>query len=445
MVNTYTYLNRVFQEIKAATNENPFFLLLLLVLLSIPLQYAINGIAVALFALVSLLNFKKSTFHFSKTLFYPILIYLLMALSICWSRDFAATFKALSKELPMFVLPFCFMIIPPFSETLKQKIIQFFSGGVVIYILFYLAKAFFRFAVTKNFNVFFYHELVTEDLNAIHFSITVAVAFFYFYTKKTKTNIDNLKMILIAIFIFLLSSKNIFVIFILLLFFYELFYFRATPKIKWMVIGLFTLLSFILLFSKQISNRFLVEFQSNQHEGTISKDYGDGIKVYNVSVKQAWEKQKFQPNDYFPGTAFRVYQLRIFLEMLHQDAVFWSGYGLNASDFRIEQKGVEHNVYLGDATHKGYQKMNFHNQYVQIFAEIGIFGLLILLIMLFLNLKNALTSKDFVHICFAILMISLFLTESFLSRQRGIVFFVAFYSLFNAPIISKKTFNITQK
>lgn len=445
MVNTFTYLNRVFRELKAATNENPFFLLLLLVLLSIPMQYAINGFAVALFVFVALLKFKKSAFHFTKSLAYPVLIYLLMALSICWSQDFAGSFRALSKELPLMLLPLCFMIIPPFSEDLRQKTIQYFSGGVVVYIFFYLAKACFRFASSKDFNVFFYHELVTEDLNAIHFSITVAVAFFYFYTKKTKTIFDNLKMVFIAIFIFLLSSKNIFVLFILLLFFYELFYFRATPKIKWMVIGLFTLLSFMLLFSNQISNRFLVEFQSNQHEGTISKDYGHGVKVYNVSVKQAWEKQKFQQNDYFPGTAFRVYQIRIFLEMLQQDELFWTGYGLNASDFRIEQKGIEHNVYLGDATHKGYQKMNFHNQYVQIFAEIGIFGLLLLLIMLFLNLKKAFSTKDFVHICFAILMISLFLTESFLSRQRGIVFFVSLYCLFNTQTISERTFKNSQK
>ena len=90
-------------------------------------------------------------------------------------------------------------------------------------------------------------------------------------------------------------------------------------------------------------------------------------------------------------------------------------------------------MYLGDKTNdnQGYQTKNFHNQYVQNFAELGVFGFLILIIMLFVNLKNGLVNKDFIHIAFAILMISLFLTESFLWRQRGVVFFTILYCVFN--------------
>ena len=127
----------------------------------------------------------------------------------------------------------------------------------------------------------------------------------------------------------------------------------------------------------------------------ISK--GSGI-VYNVSIKQAWTNPTFRHNDFFPGTAFRVYQFRIFLEMLHEDGIFWTGYGLNASYPKIEAKGIEHNLYLGEGAEAGYQKMNFHNQYVQNFAELGIFGFLILLAMLLVNLRNALRSKDFIPI-----------------------------------------------
>ena len=54
-----------------------------------------------------------------------------------------------------------------------------------------------------------------------------------------------------------------------------------------------------------------------------------------------------------------------------------------------------------------------------------------ILIILIINTKKAFNSKDFMHIAFAILMLSLFLTESFLWRQRGVVFFTTFYCLFN--------------
>ena len=50
---------------------------------------------------------------------------------------------------------------------------------------------------------------------------------------------------------------------------------------------------------------------------------------------------------------------------------------------------------------------------------------------LIVKFQNAIKIKDFINISFAFLMISLFLTESFLSRQRGIIFFIALYSFFN--------------
>ena len=54
--------------------------------------------------------------------------------------------------------------------------------------------------------------------------------------------------------------------------------------------------------------------------------------------------------------------------------------------------------------------------------------------MLFVNLKNGINNKNFIHISFAVLMISLFLTESFLWRQRGVMFFTIMYCLFNVRI-----------
>ena len=432
MANTYNYLKNVYHDIKLETKENPSFLFLLFVLFTIPLGYAVNGIAVGLFALVTLLTFKKQNFKADINLVLPILLYILMAVSIFWTKDIESTSRAISKVLPLLILPLCFMAMPKFSEAQKRKLINYYGIGILIFTLFYLIRALLKFLETKDTAVFFYHELVTEDVNAIHVSVYVTLAFFCFFRKPRKNIFDKIAMCILAGFILLLSSKNIILVFILLVLFYELFYFRATQKIKWITIILILLLSGTVIFSSKIRDRFLIEFKSNQEEGTINQDFGNGIKVYNVSVQQAWSKDKFQPNEYFAGTAFRVYQIRIFKEMLQEDNIFFSGYGLNASDFRIEEKGIEHNIFLGDEKHEGYQKKNFHNQYIQIFAETGFVGLLLLLLIVIVNLRKAIKTKDFIHFCFAVLMISLFLTESFLARQRGVVFFTAIYCLFNS-------------
>lgn len=60
--------------------------------------------------------------------------------------------------------------------------------------------------------------------------------------------------------------------------------------------------------------------------------------------------------------------------MMNEDKIFWKGYCLNFSYPKIETKGAACYVYQGDDSNDGYQKMNFHNQYVQNFADLGVFG-----------------------------------------------------------------------
>ena len=188
----------------------------------------------------------------------------------------------------------------------------------------------------------------------------------------------------------------------------------------------------ILSFSK-IKNRFLVEFQSNTNTSLSHSVYNEADEGVNyISIYEAWNNEKFTHADYFPGTAFRVYQFRMFLEIFKEEPVFWQGLGLNASLNKLLDKEKKYNLY------PGYGNFNFHNQYVQNFAELGFIGFLFLIVILFFNIKNALKRKDFIHISFAILMISLFLTESFLWRQTGALYFIIFYCLFNNNTEYKK-------
>lgn len=205
-------------------------------------------------------------------------------------------------------------------------------------------------------------------------------------------------------------------------------------------LAVFIALLISVAFLGKIRERFVIEYESNMSDSTVNDVISKGdAKVYNVSIKQAWTNEKFQKNDFFPGTAFRVYQFRIFKELVTEEDVFFTGFGLNASYPKIKEKAIYYGVYMGDENNEfeGYQSKNFHNQYVQNFAELGVFGFLILVAMLLINFRNAIKSKDFVHFAFAILMISLFLTESFLWRQRGVVFFTVLYCLFNSKNLVK--------
>lgn len=435
----YNSLKNVWNNLLNESKNNISFLPLVLLMVSIPLKLGISNVFLALFLISVLFNKNNSRPNFSIVFVLPILLFLWMVLSYYWSIDVKNTLKAIPKEIALFLLPVAFLFVN-FTKNQKINVILIYSYSMVIFAMYYFLRAIFRYSLTQDSNAFFYHGenendfgLVPKLLNAIHFSVFVSVAFFYFFTKEIKSKLDYFLSFFLFVFITLLSSKNIILVVVLLIFIYLFFYSKIANKMRLRnLIVLLVLIALVFSFGK-IKERFYVEFQSNSRK-SISHNVISGLPedVHNVSIYEAWSKEKFSPNDFFPGTAFRVYQARLFFEFLKEEPIFWKGFGLNASFVKLEEKGKFYNVFLGSETAEGYQKKNFHNQYFQNFAELGIVGFLLLIMILVINLKKAFKSKDFIHIAFAILMISLFLTESFLWRQRGVVFFSIFYCLLNS-------------
>ncbi len=434
MKNIYNFLITVWKEILIENKQNITYIPFLLLIITLPISIAVNNILLGVFILTSLFYLKKKNFKFSFSLTIPILLFLWMGLSYFWSIDMTRTLKAIPKEIPLLLIPLIFFWIPKYSNIQKNKIISYYSYTMVLYVIFFLIRAFIRFILTNDTSYFFYHGpdnetdigLVPRLLNAIHFSIYIAIAFFWFFIKENKTKTDQISTTLLFIFVILLSSKNIILIFLLLILVQLFFYSKIANRLRLRNLTLLIILFGIFISFNKIKERFLIEFTSNTKK-SISHNVGvnNPEVINNISIYEAWNQEKFTHNDFFPGTSFRVYQIRMFFELLKEESIFWKGFGLNASQMKLVEKEKIYNLY------PGYGNFNFHNQYVQIFAELGIIGFVLLLFILFINTKNAFKDKDFIHIAFAILMISLFLTESFLWRQRGVLFFILFYFLFN--------------
>ncbi len=349
-----------------------------------------------------------------------------MLCSVLWTTDVELTLAGLKKEMLFLFVPIAFLFIPRLGKSELGKVFRFFSFSMVVYTLFFIIQASFRYFSTGNLSVFFYHQLVTMDLNAIYVSVFASFALFYFVSLKNKTTLEQAAIIILILMTVLLSSKSIIFIDFLLIICYYSFFSDIPKSVRYLTVTTFVaFLIFSLLFVKQIRDRFLIEYETAFVDNTVNNTIGNG-NVYNISLQQAWNNEKFAPNNFFPGTAMRVYQIRVFKEMLQEDNILFTGYGLEASQQKIKDKAKQHNL------HQGYGDFNFHNQYVQTFAELGLFGFLILIAMLYINIKNAWKHQNFLHIVFAVTMLVLFLTESFFCRQRGVVFFIIIYCLFNS-------------
>lgn len=438
MNSIYNSLLIVWNKIKENTRDDKSLIFLILLCCSIPFSLGLNNFFLVLFIVTTLFFSYSKKIKLDIPILLPVFLFVLMVCSYLWSIDQQLTIKAIPKEISLFLIPLTFLIKKQVKLNQINLTFNFFSWTLVIFASFLMCRAIIRYIITNDSRVFFYHGnyendfgLVSKTLNAIHVSVFAATAYFLILTKKIKSKLDFFGLSVLILFVVLLSSKNIILVFILLNLIYFFYYSRESNK-KRLRIVVIILSVIIAIFSfGKIKERFQIELQTNTNK-SLSPNVVSNIPkgVHYVSVYEAWNKEKFSPNDFFPGTAFRVYQLRLFLEFLAEEDILFKGFGLNASYKKIEEKGVKYGVFLGDESHEGYQKKNFHNQYLQIFSELGIFGLIILLLILFFLVKNSIQNKDFSQFAFAVLMISLFLTESFLWRQRGIVFFSTFYSMF---------------
>lgn len=414
------------KRIGLSPGKKPLVFFISAVLITLPLGYAYNSIALILFVFYSLVSGKKDDFNFNRVLLLPILLYILMAISALWSIDTAGTFKALSKEAALLFIPVALCFNQRAVKMGRGAILRIYSIAMCLFGIYFLGRALVRYSETGDTDVFFYHELATPAINAIYLSALFAIPAFYFLTVKNKHIGHYIALSFLTLLLLLLSSKTVIITSVALMAVYFLFYSDMPKKARIAALCVFAAGVITLGYNTKIRDRIAIEFAPKN----IVHDTEPGM-INNLTVREAWEKPEFAANDYFNGSAFRTYQIRIFTEMLAEEPILFTGYGLNASLKKIQEKGIEHNVYQGNGEDKGYDTQNFHNQYVEAFADLGILGLLLLLALLFVNLKNSFFTKDFVHIAFAILMIALLLTESFLWRQRGVVFFTMFYCLFN--------------
>jgi O-antigen ligase len=433
MSNLYSNIVELFKKVITSTKKGDLFIFILLVLITIPFANILNSICIGLLFAITLVFFNKNNFNKNTSLLLPIVLCALMALSFFWSIDKSTYIKSLSKEISLLLIPLVFIFSKKIFKQEKDKIIKYFSYSIVVFSTYFIVRAFLNFIINDR-NIFFGHELVTKELNAVHYSVFVSFSLFYFIKYEANTLKSIIIQLFLVSFLFLLQTKIIIITSAFLICLYFFFYSKSANKMRLRNIVMLGIVFFSFLFFNRIREKIEFEFQLNKDNNightVIPKEIvGDRI----ISMKEAWENDKFEQTDFFSGASFRVYQFRMFLEIMKEENVFFQGLGLNASYKKLEEKGLKYNVFQGNETTEGYQKKNFHNQYLQVFSELGFIGFFFLILILFANLKNALKNKDFIHITFAILMISLFLTESFLWRQRGVVFFTVFYCLFNLP------------
>ena len=386
------------------TSQKTFAAIITALLVTLPLAYGFStGLLIAL-AAVSLVSLKFHHLQFDKALFIPMIFYVLMVASLAWTSDLKNSLRGLERQLAMVLIPLAFMTMPTLKIKTRNQILYWFSLSLALLAIFLViwAAAIYEAGHTE---VFFYHVLVAPlDLNAIYVSVFVSLSILFLLFKQKRSIWSLITLGILSIFLLLLASKIIIVATAVLSFFGILSTFKRTTILKILPLLLIGL-GLLIFISNPVKSRFQREIAASNISEVIKADRFN--KVYD-----------------WTGTTIRLFQARIFSEMLQEDPIFWTGYGINNSKDKIVQKQKQYNLW------QGYFTYNFHNQYIQAFAELGIFGLLCLFLLLGVILKRYLSTKDTLFLFLFFIMLVVFITESYLWRQRGLYHFLVLFCLF---------------
>lgn len=385
-------------------SEQTYVLLIAGLLLCLPLPYAFSSIAVIV---LSVISFVSLFFHPAAPLkgyWIPALLYVLLLLSLLWSEDVGKSLRGLERQLPLFIIPLSFWMMPPISKKGIHRILYLFATGLCFFALLFLTVSAYRYFYEGwTLGVFSYHGLVDLfDLNAIYISVMVSLSLLFMIFNARKRYREIVIIAVLLVFLLLLASKNVIAV-TALSFVLGLFLSRKVLGRKGLLLSALGVILVAALLYAPIKRRWSAELNTDLTEVFTCDSFG---------IFYPWT-----------GATIRLFQTRVFYELFQENDVFFTGFGINASQEKVAEVQNRYDLYCG------YNTYNFHNQYLQSFAELGVFGLLILLSLLGYMLRGYFRTDQLIFLFFFLVMASVFVSETYIWRQRGLIHFMVLFGL----------------
>ena len=333
-----------------------------------------------------------------KILLYAILLfYLFHMASLLFTENIHNGLIDLRIKLPLLLFP----VIILFGNRLYSKffhlILISFLAGVISMSLFFLFRAFYFFP-TEHSSAFFYTHF-SYYFHPSYFSmfVTFALVIVLFLNEKFSTKTKHLFFtILISLFLFLinflLSSKTGIFTFLLVVTVYGIT--KLFKKYKLYLAIALSIVSILLYAEIRHNSRMFDLFH---------------LRIENIK------------NATKASNEVRLLVLNTAIKVVKQNPF---GYGPGDAKDILVSKYKEDGI-----TGALKEKLNAHNQYLETTIGLGIFGLVLLLFILFYPLIIAIKKHNYLLYLFLLTVIVNFLSESMFNRQNGVVFFAFFIVL----------------
>ena len=338
-----------------------------------------------------------------------IALYFLHLLSMIYTENHVEGWNDLRLKITLFLLPLFMMSTRLVLREQRIFLLKFFAVLMMLMAGADLALSLSEYLISFNYDEFYYvkltHILASKPhYVAWYYSFAIFISLYQILTGKKWRYLWLLGFTLLLISLLLLSSRAYIMAFIIVF---------SVSAVKWAktnVISRSAWGKILLAFSMFIGALFLLP--------NTNARINDGIV----------EVQKLLGSDTHKQTNPRIPLWKYGLKIIADQPVFGYGAGdakqvlneaLKESDFKMWNG--QRNVSISE------KNLNFHNQYLQTWAEVGILGLLLLI---FLMIRPFfLKDQHPLFLIFLGLTIIGFLTESMLERQAGVVFIAFMYPL----------------
>lgn len=447
-----------------------YFFLLLLLSIGIGLQIVIYKIAIAILFLQWLISkgFKQKFIKLKKNIFAIglIVFYFLYCISFFWSDNNVVAFTDVILKLPLLMLPIVILSQKNLSKKQLNQVFLSFALSSLFLNLYSFFRAYSLYLATNNIDKLYYSNLTLNMHTSAQSMFTCfSIALFVHLFSQDKNFISKWMaysaVIIQLIFVFLISSRMQILIMAFLVPVYLVPYYYKKKKVA---LGfLYTLFIFgfsylIITIPSTLNSRYnktvsqinslredngnydarkfiwkegLEVIKNNWLIGTGSGDVTDALAaryfrlISGSPLTENLAESKVSQTQKSNNGAFLSKRDSISIHNIHEKQL--SVYSKNLLERRIHHYNIAYQ-----------RKYNFHNQYLQTFGAIGVFGFLILCFLMIYPVYLCIKKKDYLAISFLFIVGASCLTESILERQAGVAFYALFYVLLIGRISQNK-------
>jgi len=354
----------------------------------------------------------------TKSLMAFILFYTVYVVGVIYSQNQKEALFVLEKKLSLILFPLLAIFSPKISQTDGWRVLKAFIISCVIVCLVCIVKSSINYAEQKDLSLLFYHSLsMGANMHAGYLSMylcfSICLVLYLFHHSEPKKLSEQvlyvISLLLLTATTFMLSSRLQILLLIIIFIGFVIIYFELHKNIlKSITVSLIlgaVLLLVVLMFPKN-RERFK-EAINYKGEYALSKKWGEKQMRFLI-----WDSS---------------------LELIGRNILF----GVGTGDVQDElQKVYITNEYIS-LTYWPNTRFNAHNQFFETTIAIGLIGLIAFFLSVFIALKEAKETRNFLFVFFLIIFLASCITESMLERQNGVVFYAFFSSFLIANIIGK--------